>query len=568
MDGPSRRYFWALLSPSALHSVAYLHSAFATSAASELECGQYLALVLEPSKHDPLLGHQKPSTVAYLVQPCDCPLPETYLPIAPCQFGSREPLVPNFEWPFEDCVINTGKIFVFDTTDVSSAMISRSRILSVDAAHYFAAIQKEDRLVQIEKDYQTRIAGREIAGSLDDDTRWTTFSRKSTKAEIVPGSFFPPVNISVEICVDIESLEHVLPASQCFEDVRNVQRLRARFSRPSTERTIIWTINQASCAVVGAPPDADALDFENPDLLEFSSTFERPLTPDGVEPPIRPVPAEEEEDDDVEPDLGDGWVDGIAVFDFPPAPKFEPRVLLVMYFDVYGTLIDHESGIFNALTPLLARSSCRFERKEGLSFYFESESKVKEHQPTAPYLEVLAQAHNDMALRLGLTSTDEESSTFASSLFDWPLFDDAVQCLEALQPYIPALVALVDIDYATLLRTAALPILQPYFPEVFSWDLSNVYRPTLDAYDPPLIYHDERGVPREHRVHVSSALFHDLELVAEVDIPAVWMRYPGSLAADVPAEDGFFTWKVCETLPQLVLEILAAKARQWSPPIE
>ncbi|KAJ6478079.1 hypothetical protein C8R47DRAFT_1288372 [Mycena vitilis] len=550
-----RRYFWALLSPSALDSVAYLHSAFATSAATELEAGQYLALVVNAKPYTPPEGPPVYSTLAYLVQPCDSPIPLTCLPIAPYRVGSREPLVPDFEWPFGDCVINTGKIFSCELVLPDVEALSNARFLSADAARYFNSIQSEDHSVQILKDYEIRTAGRDATGS-DDHGLWTTFSHSSTQAEIVPMSFFPPTSISVKICLKIESLERVLPASQCFEDERNVKRLRARFSRPSTARTITWTLNQAACTVEPLP-QANTSEFENTVLFDFSSTFERPLTPDVTEP-APPEDVEEYYDD--EPGLGDGWLERIAWYKIPVPALFEPHALQIIYFDVYGTLIDHETGIFDALGSLLSRCSHQLERREALSFYFESESEVKERQPSIHYLMILAEAHRNMALRLGISIIAAESSKFASSLFDWPIFDDAILCLRSLQPYIPTLVALVELDAETLCKTAAYHTLGGYFCEIFTWDQSKGYRPNVDAYDPPLIYHDNCDIPREQRLHVSSALFRDLELVAEVDIPTVWMRCPGRLAADVPLEDASFAWKVCDTLPQLASDILSAKS--------
>ncbi|KAJ6517269.1 hypothetical protein C8R47DRAFT_1086829, partial [Mycena vitilis] len=322
-----------------------------------------------------------------------------------------------------------------------------------------------------------------------------------------------------------------------------------------------------TCAMLKAPPNVDAPELENDHLLRLSSTLERPPSPyiSSTEQDDK----EEEEDDDPEAGWGgDDWLDGISVFRFPLRPKIEPRALVVMYFDLYGTLIDHETGIFNGLSSLLARSTSRFSRYEALSFYFETESEVKKAQPHLPYPRILAEAYTDMALRLGLTSTEKECSTFAASLINWPLFADAIPCLQTLRPYIPVLIGVADIEYTTLLKTDAFPLLQPYLAETFAWEPSNGYRPEAGVY-PPISYHDGMGVPREHRVHISSALYPDIEYVSEDNIAAVWMRRLDSLAANVPApsENDSFHWKVCETLPQLVSEILAAKAEQFHVPI-
>ncbi|KAJ7463636.1 HAD-like domain-containing protein, partial [Mycena latifolia] len=205
----------------------------------------------------------------------------------------------------------------------------------------------------------------------------------------------------------------------------------------------------------------------------------------------------------------------------------------IMYFDVYGTLIDNESGIFDALQPLLAQAPRRLQRREALTFYFESETEVKQCMPTAPYPQILARAHSDMATRLGLVATEEQSSLFASSIATWPLFNGALWCLQTLNPWIPILVALCDVDHESLRVTSAFTALAPYFAEVFTWDASHAYRPDRTAFDPPFRYHDALGVPREQRCLISNSVLRDLEPAHELDFPAIWMRYPESLAGTV-----------------------------------
>ncbi|KAJ7439049.1 hypothetical protein B0H11DRAFT_1626196, partial [Mycena galericulata] len=206
--------------------------------------------------------------------------------------------------------------------------------------------------------------------------------------------------------------------------------------------------------------------------------------------------------------------------------------LQVLYFNVYGTLVDHETGILTALQPLLVRCASRLDGSEALSFYFESELEVKRRIPTANYLEVLARSHEDMAMRLGLDVSDHASSLFASSIFDWPLFHDAVQCLQNLRPWVPLIIALFDVDHETLTKTSSFSVLAPYFAEVFTWDASHTYPPDFDALDPPFLYHDDLGIPREHRCLVSNSVFRELEPASEFEIPTIWLRYSGSLAGN------------------------------------
>jgi len=157
--------------------------------------------------------------------------------------------------------------------------------------------------------------------------------------------------------------------------------------------------------------------------------------------------------------------------------------------------------------------------------------------PAALHSQILAQAYNGMAIRLGLAPSEEESTVFASSLYTWPLFDDAVRCLQDLKPRIPVLVGLFDVDHVTLLQTPSFSILAPYFAEVFTWDASHKYRPDFAAFHPPFVYHDDLGVARADRCLVSNSVFRDLEPAGELKIPAIWMRYPSSVAGNLSTKE-------------------------------
>ncbi|KAJ6517211.1 HAD-like domain-containing protein, partial [Mycena vitilis] len=224
----------------------------------------------------------------------------------------------------------------------------------------------------------------------------------------------------------------------------------------------------------------------------------------------------------------------------------------VIYFDVFGTLIDHESGIFTALESLISQSSYRFTRNEALSWYFDVEHEVKKRTPELPYVQLLARAYANMATLLGLASTDDEVFRFSCSIFNWPLFGDAVPTLQALRPFVSVLAGLVDMDFELFSKTAAFEQLNPFLETMSSWDLFHVYRPEPNAIYPPLMFHDSLGIPRAHRCFVSSALFRELEPACHADIPAIWLRRPGTIAANLSTDNGSFVWKICERLPDLV----------------
>ncbi|KAJ7790107.1 hypothetical protein B0H14DRAFT_225960 [Mycena olivaceomarginata] len=451
MAHETARYVWAIVSPSARLSVAYLKSMFATSAADalDLENGEYLALMSwKDNTNDPM----DEITSAYLVQSVTFPLPPTYLPILPCRLGPRSPLVPDFRWPFEDCVVDTSKKFVFK----HAISAGDFRALAPAVSKEVVAIFKEDDTAhhrRAELEYLvSRKAEHDAAGLADDGDVWATFSADSTRAAVVPGAFFPPSWISAQARSDIESFKLSLPARRLFDDERKVKILRARFSRPSTERAIVWTLNQAPFLHEYAPLPEIVPEIENPTILELLANLDRPLTPDPSEEP-ESVDDEELDEEAKEAkeyeecyggyDSEDDYTITVPAYETVPSPRFDPDALRVVYFHVYGTLVDHETGIFDALQPLISRSAYGFERHEALSLYFEIEDEVKKRTPSLPYVEILARAYDDLSIRLGLTSTEEEAAVFASSLFTWPLFDGAVECLLALGP-LALLVGLID----------------------------------------------------------------------------------------------------------------------------
>ncbi|KAJ6517197.1 hypothetical protein C8R47DRAFT_1312757 [Mycena vitilis] len=539
-------YVWAIVCPSAQDSVAYLESALATSAAADLKCGEHLALVKIESE---AVAEWDDTVLAFLVQPSDYALPDTYLPILPCQVGSREPLVPGFDWPFVHSVVDTSRKFIFDPVVIPSE--GPRRVISDAASCLFTTIHREDAGKKLEGELAKRSAEREAAG-VDHDAQWTTFSRKSTVANIVPGDFFPPLFISARIRYNIESLRGVLPAGRCFDEVREIQRLRAQFSQ--TERTILWALGHAPCASGNTFREEPAEEFQNPALFDLCDSLERPRSPSRSAVPLSAAP--EEQDDDAI--LGDRWLHRITPVTVPRTPILQPHALEVIYFDVFGTLILPSRIRRREFSRRSNLSFLVFARHEALAFYFEVESDLKKRAPELRYVQVLARTYTDMAMRLGLSSTADESFVFACSLFRWPLFDDAVHTLQALRSFIPILVGIVDMDFEGLGNTAAFRQLKPYFERVFSWDQFHAYRPDPPAIYPPLMC-PSFGIPQSHRCFLSSAPFRDLEPACHADIPAIWLRRPGTLAANLPTSNAPFVWRICERLPDVVSAILEEK---------
>ncbi|KAJ7895312.1 hypothetical protein B0H13DRAFT_1624451 [Mycena leptocephala] len=209
-------------------------------------------------------------------------------------------------------------------------------------------------------------------------------------------------------------------------------------------------------------------------------------------------------------------------------PVFDPSALEILYFDLYGTLVDNEWGILDALGPLLTRCPRQLDKHEALTFYFESEDEAEMWSPNAPYFSILAEAHEHMTIRLGPTVAGG-ASAFASSLFTWPFFDGALRCLQTSSRAIPTLVALFDIDFFTFSKISAFSSLTPYFAEVFTWDAAQAYRPKFRAFAPPI------PIPRRVACAACAPLpcleqpLPGLGACMRPGVPTIWMRHPPSL---------------------------------------
>jgi 2-haloacid dehalogenase len=101
-------------------------------------------------------------------------------------------------------------------------------------------------------------------------------------------------------------------------------------------------------------------------------------------------------------------------------------------FDCYGTLIDWETGIWNALREPLAAHGAVLAKEDALALYGALESEI-ERGPYADYKTVLGRVLDGFGARLGFVPSREERTRFAASVREWPAFPDSSAALRALK---------------------------------------------------------------------------------------------------------------------------------------
>src|SRR4029077_3783428 len=104
----------------------------------------------------------------------------------------------------------------------------------------------------------------------------------------------------------------------------------------------------------------------------------------------------------------------------------------VLTFDCYGTLIDWETGIWEALQPVLAQHRIAIATDAALALYGALESEA-ERGPYRAYRMVLRTVLEGCGARLGFVPTETELQRFAASVPAWPPFPDSALALQALR---------------------------------------------------------------------------------------------------------------------------------------
>ena len=106
----------------------------------------------------------------------------------------------------------------------------------------------------------------------------------------------------------------------------------------------------------------------------------------------------------------------------------------VLTFDCYGTLIDWETGIWDALQPLIMENDdAGVTRAAALGAFAKCESRQEQATPGLRYPELLSRVHRRIAETLGMQTAAPLDEAFGASVPHWPAFPDTADALRALQ---------------------------------------------------------------------------------------------------------------------------------------
>lgn len=196
------------------------------------------------------------------------------------------------------------------------------------------------------------------------------------------------------------------------------------------------------------------------------------------------------------------------------------RDFTALTFDCYGTLIDWESGMLQALGPLTERASRKPTTDEIFEAHARYESAQQLQTPAMRYSELLAVVYKRIAEEWGIAVTWKECVAYGNSVKDWPAFPDTVEALKYLKKHFK-LAILSNIDNESF--SASAERLQVAFDAVYTAQDVGSYKPSDRNFDYMIRKLSGLGVAKMQILHTAQSLFHDHAPANKHGLASCWI---------------------------------------------
>ncbi|MEM7443049.1 MAG: haloacid dehalogenase type II [Pseudomonadota bacterium] len=175
-------------------------------------------------------------------------------------------------------------------------------------------------------------------------------------------------------------------------------------------------------------------------------------------------------------------------------------------FDVYGTLIDWETGIFEALTPLTSQLANPPTRDQVLEAHAYNESTTQRQTPGKSYDQILAVVYKRLAEEWGVPAPWEACLTYGRSVNDWPAFPDSAEALAYLKQHYK-LIVLSNVDNASFAHSND-KLGAPFDAAYTAGDIGS-YKPDGRNFDYMIEQLSRLGMAKHEILHTAESMFHD-----------------------------------------------------------
>ncbi|KAH9174220.1 HAD-like protein [Lactarius sanguifluus] len=223
-----------------------------------------------------------------------------------------------------------------------------------------------------------------------------------------------------------------------------------------------------------------------------------------------------------------------------------------LIFDVYGTLVNWESGILTVLSPLLTNPGQEWSKSDILFAFSTMESDLQVKSPTALYSDILAAVYDELSRR---SAQHGQLDTTAPDHAIWPIFPDTPAALARLSALGLKLAVLSNVDRASFAHTRTALERQGgfAFDAVYTAEDVGSYKPDPRNFEYAVaqLRADDPTLEREQILVVAQSLLHDHVPARALGLSSVWIDRPDAVTCidgnGVPkeraAKEAFTKWR-------------------------
>jgi 2-haloacid dehalogenase/putative hydrolase of the HAD superfamily len=193
-----------------------------------------------------------------------------------------------------------------------------------------------------------------------------------------------------------------------------------------------------------------------------------------------------------------------------------PKEVTFVTFDVYGTLIDWESGAYDAFAKEADKDGYTLSREELVPLFLEIQKEIKGGSYEL-YAEVLRRTAVQISRQLGWPLEPSRSGFLPESVKRWPPFKETNTQLDRFRKKFD-LGLISNIDDKLLGET------RRWFKTDF--DLV-VTAQQVRSYKPDPAHFNEcarRIGTKKGWVHIASSYYHDVEPCIKLKVPVIWVN--------------------------------------------
>ena len=189
-------------------------------------------------------------------------------------------------------------------------------------------------------------------------------------------------------------------------------------------------------------------------------------------------------------------------------------------FDVYGTLIDWETGMVNGLKPLTDKVGSDLTRNAILEAHAYHESSTQRQTPSKTYSQLLAVVYKRLAEEWGVPASWEECLVYGRSVEHWPAFPDSAEALAYLKDHYK-LVVLTNVDNVSFAHSNEK--LGVTFDAAYTAEDIGSYKPSPRNFEYMIENLARIGVAKHEILHTAESMFHDHGPANEFGLDNCWI---------------------------------------------